>query len=428
MSQAIPTAHRRRLLVVGINYAPEHSGNGPYTTGLAEQFAAAGWDVTVVTGMPHYPAWRVDPAYRGRLTVTEQRNGVTVRRRALFVPATQSAARRALYEASFLASAFPIRGIDRPDAIVGIVPSLDDGILARLFAARFHTPYGLLFQDLMGPAAAQSGIEGGGSVARATRRAEQWAVGRARAVAAVTEAFFPYLAGLGVTPDRLGHVPNWTHIAAASRDREAVRHELGWDDGRTVVLHAGNMGLKQDLAQVVHAARLAATNADRIRFVLLGDGSQRADLERQAAGISALAFMDPVPDDRFPDILAAADVLLLSERHSVRDMSLPSKLTSYVAAGRPIVAAVAAGGTTAREIEGSGIGLVVPAGDPAALLNGIGHLTSEPDLPARLTRTAREYAAARSDRDQTAARLDAFVALIARPAPLHKPLLTKETA
>ncbi len=428
MSQAIPTPHRRRLLVFGINYAPEHSGNGPYTTGLAEHFAAAGWDVTVVTGMPHYPAWRVDPAYRGRLAVTEQRNGVTVRRRALFVPATQTATRRALYEASFLASAFPIGGIDRPDAIVGIVPSLGDGILARLFAARFHAPYGLLFQDLMGPAAVQSGIEGGGSVARATRRAEQWAVERARAVAAVTEAFFPYLESLGVPRDRLAHVPNWTHIASPSRDREAVRRELGWNDGHTVVLHAGNMGLKQGLAQVVDAARLAATNADRIRFVLLGDGSQRADLERQAADLPTLAFMDPVPDDRFPDILGAADVLLLSERPSVRDMSLPSKLTSYVTAGRPIVAAVAPGGTTAQEVEGSGIGLVVPAGDPAALLRAIRRLASEPDLSAHLARAAREYAASRSDRERATARLDAFVALVTRTAAAHAPSLTREAA
>ncbi len=418
----------RRLLIVGVNYAPEHSGNGPYTTGLAEHFAAAGWDVTVLTGMPHYPAWRLDFAYRGRLTATERRNGVTIRRRALYVPPKQSAARRALYEASFLASALPVTRVDRPDAIVGIVPSLSGGILARLFAARFHAPYGLLFQDLMGPAAAQSGIAGGGAVARATRRAERWALARARAVAAVTEAFFPYLEGLGVSRDRLAHVPNWTHIASPAADREATRHELGWDDGRIAVLHAGNMGLKQDLGQVVEAARRAAASSSPIRFVLLGDGSQRADLERRAAGLPTLTFMDPVPDERFPDVLAAADVLLLSQRRSVRDMSLPSKLTSYVAAGRPIVAAVAPGGTTAKEVEGSGIGLVVAAGDPAALLDAIERLAAQPDLAARLIGAARDYAAARSDREQATPRLDAFVALITRPTPLREPTLSRGVA
>ncbi len=422
-----PSASGRRLLVIGINYAPEHSGNAPYTTGLAEHAAATGWDVTVLTAMPHYPAWRVDRAYRGRLTVTEVRHGVTIRRQAIYVPSRQSALRRALYESSFLVSALPVANLPRPDVIMGIVPSLSGGILARLYAARFHAPYGLLFQDLMGPAAAQSGIEGGGSVARAVGRAEAWAVARARAVGAVTQAFFPYLASLDVPAERLVHVPNWTHISAPTADRASTRSRLGWDDGRTVVLHAGNMGLKQGLEHLVAAARMAASQAPGIRFVLLGDGNQRAALRRLAAGLDNLDFMDPVPDEVFPDVLAAADVLVVCERPSVREMSLPSKLTSYVAAARPIVAAVGTGGTTAREIEGAGIGLVVAAGDSRALLDSVARLASDDALVHRLLRAAAAYAADHS-RASAATRLDALLALVARGVPHQSRISTGAAA
>ncbi len=94
-----------RLRIIGINYDPETTGNAPYTTGLAEHLVASGHEVTVVTGLPHYPAWRISPGYGGRLARDEMQSGVRVRRRAHYVPATQTAARRAIYEGTFLVSA-----------------------------------------------------------------------------------------------------------------------------------------------------------------------------------------------------------------------------------------------------------------------------------------------------------------------------------
>ena len=87
---------------------------------------------------------------------------------------------RAIYEGTFLVSALPAACEGGVDAVIGIVPSLSGGILARLAATRNRIPYGLLFQDLMGPAAAQSGIAGGSRVAGLTRAAEAWAVAQRR--------------------------------------------------------------------------------------------------------------------------------------------------------------------------------------------------------------------------------------------------------
>ncbi len=226
-----------------------------------------------------------------------------------------------------------------PDVVLGVVPSLGGGVVARLAAARAHAGYGVIVQDLVSAAASQSGIRGGSAAAAATRWIESWSLARATVVAPVAEAFRPGLVALGVPAERVVVLPNWTHLADTTADREDVRRRLGWPADEWVALHAGNMGLKQDLDQVLEAGRIADREGLPVRLVLMGDGSQRHSLIDRSTSIQRIEFRPFVPAEELPDVLAAADVLLLTERSSVRDMSLPSKLTSYFAAGRPVVAA-----------------------------------------------------------------------------------------
>ena len=380
------------VLVVGINYSPETTGIAPYTTAVAEHLAASGHRTTVLTGFPHYPAWRHEPSER-RIRAVESMGGVRVLRRRHYVPPSQSALRRGVYEGTFLLHGLMSRP-ERPDVVLGVVPSLSGGLLARLFAARAHAPYGLIVQDLMSPAAQQSGIRGGHRVARATAALERWGVARATAVAIASESFRPYLADLGVSDARIVAFPNWVHMALPSDNRELVRAQLGWPLHTTVVLHAGNMGLKQGLEQVVAAARQADETRQDVLFTLMGDGSQRSALESLAANVSSIQFLPFQPEASLPGVLGAADVLLVSERATVVDMSLPSKLTSYFAAGRPIVAAVPDQGATASEVRRSGAGLVVPVGDPGSLIGAVAHLQTDRASAEVLGHAGRNYASA----------------------------------
>jgi colanic acid biosynthesis glycosyl transferase WcaI len=382
-----------RLLIIGINYSPELTGIGPYTAGLAEHLVARGDQVTVQTGLPHYPTWRVAPGANRSLFRRETINGVTVIRCAHYVPMTQTALRRAIYEATFGLTAL-VAGLRSPrfDAILGVVPSLSGGILARLTGRRLGTPYGLLFQDLMSQAAVQSGIDGGGGVAMVTAKAEVWAVSRASAVGIVAQSFTPHLASLGVSPERIHHVPNWTRPVTPVLTADEVRTRFGWMDDVQVVLHAGNLGLKQGLEQVVGAARIAADRGDAALFVFSGGGNQEGVIRAAAKDLPNVRFLGVQPDGIHASLLAAADVLLLSERATQLDMSLPSKLTSYFAAARPIVAMVPSSGGSADEIRRSRAGLIVPAGEPGRLLEALARLRAEPTLAARFGVAGPEYA------------------------------------
>lgn len=400
----------RRLLIVGLNYWPEETGNAPYTTGLAEHVASKGTSVTVISGMPYYPQWRIEKeGYRDRWRLHEQRNGVDIHRFRQYVPSTQSAARRALFEATFLAHAATARGLGRQDLVLGILPSLSDGVLAVGLARKHGAPLALLVQDLVGQSAAQSGISGGGKVVGVTRSIEGWVARQARGIAVVAEGFRRPLEELGVKSDRIHRVRNWTHINPGTQSREATRKRLDLPLDKLICLHAGNMGLKQGLENLVGTARLAYTSSPELLFVLMGDGNQRSMLEEHAAGLPNLRFLPPQPEEDFPNVLSAADILLVNQRPTVTDMSLPGKLTSYFASGQPVVAAVSPTSETARELTGSDVGLVVDAGQPELLLRAIQRLANNPEEATRLGARGQTFARTNLTGEASLARLEQFL-------------------
>ncbi|MEC4017822.1 glycosyltransferase [Streptomyces sp. H27-D2] len=412
----MPDFGGRRLLLVSTNYAPEQAGIGPYATQIAEHWAADGLtEVNVLAGMPHYPAWRTDPGYRGTWRTAELRGGVRVHRRRHTVPPRQTALRRALYEASILAHglAVPPR-MGPPDAVIAQLPSLAGGLIGARIAGRHQVPYIPIVQDLMGAAAAQSGIRGGDRAAAAAASVEAYILGRAELVGVIHESFVDKVAAMGVDRERIRLVPNWSHVARPTRPRAETRARLGWREDEIVVLHSGNMGLKQGLEILVDAARLAPD----IRFVLMGDGNQRAHLRSLAGSLPNLDFAAPADTDDFPEVLAAADALAVTQRASVLDMSIPSKLTSYFAAGRPVVASVAAEGGTAEEVRRSQAGVLVPPEAPEELIAAVRKLAEDPRAAAELGACGPAYVDACLGKEAGLARIDGLLdEALARRAP-----------
>jgi colanic acid biosynthesis glycosyl transferase WcaI len=397
-----------RLLLVGVNYWPETTGVAPYTTGMCEQLSDAGAIVTVATALPHYPMWRIADEYAHVTSVVEERNGAMIHRVRPNVPRRMSATSRGIFELSFAARIRSVVNSSRADAVLAVVPSLGGALVAAKHARRCRVPFGVIFQDLMGKCAEQSGIAGK-TVGTVTSALEVRLAHSATAVAVVAQGFGDFLVSRGIAPTRIYHLPNWCHISSPRRMRAAVRRRLGWADDQIVVLHAGNMGAKQALENVVEAARLALSTRGHIKFALMGDGSKRAALESEGRGLTNLEFIPPQPDDDFPDVLAAADLLLVNERPTVRDMSLPSKLTSYFAAGRPVIGSVRDDGTTAAEIRQSGGGVIVPPGDPNALCDAVAALATDIPRMAVLAESGRRYAREYLSQTAAAERTVAFV-------------------
>jgi colanic acid biosynthesis glycosyl transferase WcaI len=301
------------------------------------------------------------------------------------------------------------------DVIVAVVPALASALAARSLASRLQVPYAVIVQDLVGKAAAQSGIRGGGPVAGAVGWAERRALLDAAAVATVSRPMARTVEAYGVPSERIAYLPNYTHIDMPVISRPEARRRLGWSQDTFIALHTGNMGFKQDLDNVVEAARLNAGQG-RLEFVLMGDGNQRRHLEALAAGIPGIRFIDSMSEDDYPLALAAADVLLVNERPTVDDMCLPSKLTSYLVARRPIVAAVPMNGATAGLVGESRGGLVLPPSSPGELRNSLLALMSDPVRCEELGELGNVYAQTTLTRDRGLAATRSFVVRAAEGA------------
>lgn len=387
----------RRLLLVSTNYAPEHAGTSRYATQIAEHWAAAGAEVHVLTGLPHYPAWRLDPAYADVRATREERCGVSVHRRRHSVPSRQTAPRRALFEMSLLRGALSgAPDIGRPDAVAAQMPSLAAGVVGARLAARHGVPFVPVVRNLLGGRTAAAGL------------VERYALRRAALVGVTHETLVAGVAAMGVPEQRIRLVQNWSLIPGPTRPREQMRALLGWRPGQTVLLYTGDMGAGRGLDVLVEAARLDPT----LRVVLMGEGARRDALRTMAGGLPNLDFAPLAAESEFPDVLGAADVL------AVADPAVPPELTSYFAAGRPVVAAVPADSGTAREIARAGAGAVVPPEEPAALLAAVRALAADDAAAAQ----ARSYATTHLTPSAGLARIDALLAealTLAPPAPPH---------
>jgi glycosyltransferase involved in cell wall biosynthesis len=149
--------------------------------------------------------------------------------------------------------------------------------------------------------------------------------------------------------------------------------------------------------------------------VLAGDGNDRARLQADAsrqrlANVEFVPMQDP---GRWEELMQASDVLLVNQRASVADMSLPSKLTSYFAAGRPVVASVSPDSETAREIEAAEAGHIVPPEEPAALRDVLVTLRRDPSAAAAIGASVRRYAQCHLSGEASLERHEQFVRAVA---------------
>lgn len=384
-----------KVLVLGLNYAPEHVGIAVYTTGMAEMLAAKGYAVQVVAGQPYYPAWRIMDGHEAYAYSRGVENGVDVTRVPHYIPRKPTGAKRLLHYASFLfMSSFPVlfRALTwRPDVVLTVAPSLMAAPLARVAAGLCGARSWLHIQDFEVEAAFATGLMADeGRVARLARWFERQVLTRFDTVSAISPQMCAKLFQKGVSQDRIVEFRNWANIDAVKPLKEASPYREEWGiETPHVALYSGNIANKQGIEIVLDAARLLTHRGD-LTFVVCGEGPNRANLEAQAKGLGNIRFYDLQPKERLEDLLGLATVHLLPQLATAADLVLPSKLTNMLASGRPVVATAAPGTGLSQEVEGCG--LVTPPGDAAAFAAGIESMLDDPSGHAFFCRAARERA------------------------------------
>lgn len=249
----------------------------------------------------------------------------------------------------------------------------------------------------------------------ALRRLELGVLRRSDGVVAITEDFRPILTRGRVDPDRVHVVENWAPLAEATPPPDGTwRVEQGLAD-RFVFLYAGTLGLKHNPALLAALAR-AYRDDPTVAVVVITQGRGRDYLESVKADedLTNLVLLDYQPAARVAEVTGASDVLVAILEPYAGELSVPSKVLTYLCSGRPILAAVPESNLAARTLKGAGAGLVVPPDDAGGFVKAAARLRRDPELRARLARAGRAHAARAFDIDRIGARM--LAALRGEPA------------
>lgn len=386
---------RKKIVVFGINYSPELVGIAVYTAGLAEELASRGWDVEVICGKPYYPNWTVPPKFRGRWARRSTERDVSVTRVAHYVPSNPTGILRIAHHFSFaLSSIIPMLVTSfrqRPDVIFTVAPSLIASPVAWIASVVFHAKSWLHVQDLEVDAAFATGLlRKSGAISAMAYKFERLILRRFDMVSSISPNMCRACVEKGLNPQRVVEFRNWA-------DLDSIKPLIGESAFRTkwgiktpyVVLYSGNIANKQGIDIVIEAAKRLCHRED-ITFVICGNGPNRQNLARLAAGIPGIRLFDLQPTEELDQLLGLATIHVLPQLGSAADLVLPSKLTNILASGRALVATAEQGTSLQMEVEGCGI--VVPPGDEAAFAAAIEKLLDDNVLRNELARNSRRKA------------------------------------
>lgn len=384
-----------RILFLTHYFFPE--GNAPATRvyEATRRFAARGHDVTVVTGVPNVPNGVVYEGYRNRLWQREEVAGVNVVRVWTYLAPNKGTLKRILNYLSFMLSAtLAALRVPRPDVVVASSPQFFCGWAGVLASRLRRAPLVLEIRDLWPESIVAVGAMRDPRLIRFLEWLERRMYAAALAIVTVGDGYRRELEARGVPPERISVIPNGIDGAVfhARPDDGRVREE--WQLGRRFVCaYVGTIGMGCGLDVVLRAARrLRAEGRDDIRFLLVGDGAVREELEAQvrAEGLDSVVFTGRLPKARMPEVLAAADTCLVHlTRTPLFKTVLPSKIFEAAAMAKPIVLGVE--GFAAELVGRVGAGICIEPENETQLLEAVTRLARDPSLARKLGEAGLEH-------------------------------------
>lgn len=383
-----------RVLVLTPHYLPDGGPSARLFATLCEELAKRGHSVSVVAATPHYPSGRVPTEYRGLRVQRERRNGVriawipvpSVNRRNLWFRLVQSLC--------FQLGALVVGSRAQYDVIVSSNPALQTGLPFLGLGALRGKPAVFSVHDVYPDVVRELGLFRQGPLVSGIKGLERLCLSKSDFVRILSSSFGTRMRALGVPDSKLVLVYDWVDtdlIKPLPRDNAFAR-EHGLTDC-FVIQYAGNLGLTQGLEHLLLAAQVLQEERD-IRFAIVGDGAARADLVAQASRLALrnVSFIPLQPHERLPEVLATADVSVVSLKRGLGAGSLPSKALSILASGRPLLASIDEGTDLQRIVQASNAGVWVPPGSPTAIADAVLALKRDSSLREDLARNGRRYA------------------------------------
>jgi colanic acid biosynthesis glycosyl transferase WcaI len=403
-----------KILYVSQYFPPEMGAPAARAVELSRHWAAAGHEVTVLTGFPNHPTGVVPPEYRDkvrRLVARERIDGVDVVRTWLLPFPNRKAYERMLNYSSFCASAATTGlFLSRPDVVIATSPQLLVGLSGWWVARWKRVPFVFEVRDLWPESLAAVGMGDASSLLhRVLAKIAGFLYRQSDLVAVVTPAFEDYLVEHWRVPrDKISVIENGVETelfapkAVTGETEASLRRELN-AEGKFVVSYIGTMGMAHGLETIIAAASLLRDTNPEIVFLMIGEGAEKdriVALARQR-GLSNLRFVDQQPREEIPAYIRASDVcLVLLKKTDLFKTVIPTKMLEFMSCARPVILGVDGQARTILE-EARG-GLVIEPENSDALASAIRYLAANREMACELGGNGREYVVRKFSRGHTA--------------------------
>ena len=385
-----------KVLIYGLNYAPEPVGTGKYSGEMAAWLSARGHNIRVIAAPPYFPQWKI----RDNRYLRENLVGVSVQRCPLWVPRHPTGLTRLVHLMSFALSSLPplLNSIWwRPDVVFTIAPSFFCApgalVLGLLCGKKTHT--WLHIQDFELDAAFELGMLKGKLIRNLAERWERSTLQSFDRVSSISGAMVQRAVAKGVAPEKTVYLANWVDTTAIQpqaqerRTKNPYRKELGIDENSLILLYSGSMNKKQGLDILVDVIK-KLSDIEGLVWLIAGEGPSKNLLKKETYGMKNVKVLPLQPLERMQDWLNVADIHLLPQKGGAADLVLPSKLMGILASGRPVVAS----SPKASELGkiAAQAGLRAEPDDSEDFANAARELIENKQLRLRLGNIAREIA------------------------------------
>jgi colanic acid biosynthesis glycosyl transferase WcaI len=364
----------KKIVLYGMNFAPEIAGVGKYSGEIADYLTGQGAEVTVVTTPPHYPGWSVREGYTNSYSV-ERKKDMKIFRVPLFLKENMGGIWRLIAPLSFAATSAPVVLWNilrhRPQFVICVEPTLFASPLAILAAKAIGARTVLHVQDLEVDAAFAVGhLKSLSILKKAGYLFEKYTLKGFDRIITISDRMSARLVEKTGKPEQVAIVRNWVdleHIYPLGRN-SAYRRELGYADDDFIVLYSGNIGAKQGLDTLLDSAA-SLEQQSKIKFVIAGEGPAKRGLVEKYGHLANVSFLPFQPYEKFNEFMNLASLHALPQERGAADLVLPSKLGGMLASGAPVVVTADEGTELANFLGDSAI--ITPPGDSEALSRAI---------------------------------------------------------
>lgn len=386
-----------RVLLLTPAFPPEITGSGHLYYELAESLVANGHTVAVITALPRQRLGdqKLDDRYQGRFLVQEAMVGAHVLRPATLPLPLNNPITKGLDHFS-IASSYLLAGLRAgvQDIILTYSPPLPFGLTAFALSHLKRIPFVLNVQDIFPQYAIDAGLLRNPAMVRIFRVIERFLYRNATCITVHSERNRDYLISKGVPADKVVSIPNWANLEfyKPGPKQNGFRAEHRLDD-KFVVSYAGTMGWAQGLDVVIQAAELLR-DKNRIHFILVGEGPRKRDLEMRVAEgeLKNVTFLPLQARDKYPSLIQASDVCLISLNQRLSTPVVPGKLFDIMASARPVVGNVPLSGDAPAIIGEASCGICVEPDRADKLAEAILKLYREPSLADEMGKNGRRQA------------------------------------